>query len=74
MNVPEFSGGGAVCTPNINTAERRKRLAFGVVALLVSLVILAVLLAFGVSRWWRLALLPFFAGAASGYFQWRDHT
>jgi hypothetical protein len=74
MNIPEFSEGGAVCTPNINTAERRKRLAFGVVTLLVSLVILAVLIAFGVSRWWRLALLPFFAGAASGYFQWRDHT
>jgi prepilin-type N-terminal cleavage/methylation domain-containing protein len=73
MNMPESSG-GAVCIPNISTAERRKRLAFGLVELLVSLIILAVLLAFGVSRWWRLALLPFFSGAASGFFQWRDHT
>jgi prepilin-type N-terminal cleavage/methylation domain-containing protein len=74
MNMPEFSAGGAVCTPNINTVERRKRLAFGMIELLLSLVILAVLLAFGVSRWWRLALLPFFLGAASGFFQWRDRT
>ena len=74
MNMPVISTSGAVCTPNINTAERRKRLAFGLIELLVSLAILAVLLAFGVNRWWRLALLPFFAGAASGFFQWRDHT
>ncbi len=74
MNISEFSEDGAVCIPNISTAERRKRLAFGLLELLVSLVILAALLALGVSRWWRLALLPFFAGAASGFFQWRDHT
>ena len=74
MNMPEISANGAVCTPNINTAERRKRLAFGMIELLLSLVILAALLAFGVSRWWRLALLPFFLGSASGFFQWRDHT
>ena len=74
MTMPEFSAGGAVCTPNINTAERRKRLAFGAVELLIALVILAVLVGFGVSRWWRLALLPFFLGSASGFFQWRDHT
>jgi hypothetical protein len=74
MAMPEFSASDAVCIPNINTAERRKRLAFGMLELLISLVILAALLAFGVSRWWRLALLPFFAGAASGFFQWRDRT
>jgi len=65
---------GAVCIPNINTAERRKRLVAGLIQLLLSLVILAVLLAFGVSRWWRLALLPIFMGASSGFFQWRDRT
>ena len=80
MTIPEFSesGGpqisGAVCIPNINTAERRKRLAAGLIQLLFSLVVLAVLLAFGVSPWWRLALLPFFMGASSGFFQWRDKT
>ena len=45
MNMPEISANGAVCIPNINTAERRKRLAFGLIELLVSLVILAALLA-----------------------------
>jgi prepilin-type N-terminal cleavage/methylation domain-containing protein len=80
MTVPELSPsgasqpGGAVCIPNINTAERRKRLAFGMIELLISLAILAALLTFGVSRWWRFALLPFFMGAASGFFQWRDRT
>jgi hypothetical protein len=63
-----------LCIPNINTSERRRRLAAGVVEVAIALVILAVLLAFGVSRWWRLALLPVFWGAALGFFQWRDRT
>jgi fatty acid desaturase len=62
------------CIPNISAEERRKRLRSGAVMLVVNLVVLAVLMAFGVSRWWRLALFPLFAGAASGYFQWRDET
>ncbi len=80
MTIPKISNdggsqiGGEVCIPNINTVERRKRLASGVIIFLVSLVILAALLAFGVSRWWRLALLPLFMGASSGFFQWRDKT
>jgi len=65
---------GAVCIPNISTAERRKRLRFGAITLAVSLVILAVLLASGLSRWWRLPLFLLFASAATGYFQWRDKT
>ncbi len=64
----------AVCIPNINTAERRKRLVSGGVGLIISLAILGALMAFGASRWWRLLLFPMFAGSASGYFQWRDHT
>jgi hypothetical protein len=28
----------------------------------------------GASRWWRIALLPLFMGAAIGFFQWRDKT
>ncbi len=80
MKIPEISSaggseiGGEVCIPNISKIERRKRLASGVIVFLISLVILAVLVAFGVSRWWRLALLPLFMGAASGFFQWRDKT
>jgi len=80
MTIPELSEngspqmGGEVCIPNISKVERRKRLASGVIFFLVGLVILAVLMAFGVSRWWRLLLLPLFMGAASGFFQWRDKT
>ena len=63
-----------VCIPNISTQERRKRLAAGLIELAIALAVLAVLMAFGVGRWWRLALFLLFAGAASGFFQWRDHT
>lgn len=65
---------GEVCIPNISTAERRKRLASGLVMFLAGLVILAVLMVTGTDRWWRLALLPLFWGAALGFFQWRDKT
>ncbi len=65
---------GVICTPNINLAERRKRLAFGAITFVITLVILAALIVTGASRWWRLALFPLFWGAATGFFQWRDET
>ena len=65
---------GALCIPNISTAERRKRLAFGVVTFVITLAILAALVATGVSRWWRLPLFLLFMGAGTGFFQWRDKT
>ena len=65
---------GAVCIPNISLQERRKRLVSGVIAFAISLVILAVLMATGTSRWWRLALFPLFAAATGGFYQWRDKT
>ena len=80
MTKTEISGDGGIetgddiCVPNISQVERRKRLAAGVIQFLISLVILIVLVVFGVSRWWRLLLLPLFMGAASGFFQWRDKT
>jgi hypothetical protein len=80
MAVPEISGGGGIdagneiCIPNISDVERRKRLTAGVIQFLFGLGILAALIVFGVSRWWRLALLPVFMGASSGFFQWRDKT
>jgi hypothetical protein len=74
MTPPGGSAVGDVCIPNISTAERRKRLMSGVVILLIGLVILGALMAFGASRWWRLILFPLFAGAGSGFFQWRDKT
>jgi hypothetical protein len=63
-----------VCIPNISARERRRRLMGGLVSLVISLVIFAVLLATGVSYWWRLAIFPFFFSTASGFFQWRDKT
>lgn len=65
---------GDICIPNINTAERRKRLAFGGLSLAVALGALAAMVAAGISRWWRAPLFFLFGGAASGFFQWRDKT
>ncbi len=65
---------GAVCMPNINLHERRKRLFAGVAQFIISLAMLAGLVAAGVSRWWRLPLGLMFAGAASGFFQWQENT
>jgi hypothetical protein len=62
------------CIPNISLRERRKRLMSGVILLLVSLAVLAALIALGTVRWWRIALFPLFWGAAVGFFQWRDKT
>lgn len=63
-----------ICIPNINRAERRKRLTGGIVMFILSLIILGVLLALGAARWWRLGLFPLLWGAASGFFQWREKT
>ena len=60
------------CIPNISLRERRRRLAGGIVSFVVSLAILATLMARGANRWWRLPLFLLFWGAASGFFQWRD--
>ncbi|MGC1376346.1 MAG: hypothetical protein WA821_08990 [Anaerolineales bacterium] len=65
---------GAVCIPNISTEERLKRLRFGVIAFAVAIAILVVLMVTGVSSWWRLLLFLPFAGAGTGFFQWRDKT
>ena len=68
------SESGEVCIPNISTRERRKRLASGAIMFIIALAVLAVLLAIGASQWWRLVLFLPFAGAASGFFQWREKT
>ena len=59
---------------NINTRERRKRLASGLIMFAVSFAVLATLMAAGAGRWWRLALFPLLWGAVVGFFQWRDKT
>lgn len=65
---------GGVCISNISPAERRKRLLGSVIGFVIALVVLAVLLASGADRLWRLPLFLLFFGAANGYFQWRDKT
>jgi hypothetical protein len=69
--------GGAVaraCIANIDAPERRRRLVFGMAALVVGAAAFALLLATGTPRGWRLALLLAFYPGALGVFQWRDHT
>lgn len=65
---------GEVCISNLSPAERRKRLLGGVTGFVIALVVLAVLIASGADRLWRLPLFLLFFSAANGYFQWRDKT
>jgi hypothetical protein len=65
---------GDVCIPNISFKERQKRLKFAKIMLVISLAVLAGMLALGAESLWRLALYPLFASAGSSYFQWRDKT
>jgi hypothetical protein len=65
---------GEACIPNISLPERRKRLAASVIQFVISLAVLAALIATGADRWWRLTLLLLFWGAVVGFFQWRDKT
>lgn len=64
----------AQCIANIGPRERRRRLVFGLVSLVVGALALAVLVALDVSRVWRLLLFVPFAGATVGYFQAREKT
>ena len=59
---------------NLGPREQRKRLIFGIVMLVVALVVTGVLLAAGISRWWRLALFIPWALAGHGLFQAREKT
>lgn len=63
-----------VCIINIGPRERRKRLRFGVISLMVGLGILAALVATGADMRLRLLLFLPFAAAGAGYFQARDKT
>ncbi len=65
---------GPVCIPNIGPNERRRRLRVGMVGMLAGAALLAVLLALGIPRWWRmLVFLPFWVGAL-GILQHRGKT
>lgn len=59
---------------NIGAGERRKRLLFGVFALLVGVVIAGLLSAIGSPVLWRLPLILVFYAGALGIFQSLDKT
>jgi hypothetical protein len=65
---------GDVCIPNINPAERQKRLSFGIRQLIWTLVILAIMMVLGLNHFWRLPLLFLFWAAGTGFFQAFDKT
>lgn len=64
----------SICIPNIGSGERRKRLLLGVVALVISLGLLAALIALDAGRWWRLGLFVPFLMSMVGFFQAREKT
>ena len=63
-----------VCLSNIGPKEQRKRLMFGILALVFGIAVAALLIATNASVLWRLVLFLPFAGAGIGYFQARDKT
>ena len=54
---------------NIGPAERAKRRQSGIVAAIVTLILLAILVATGVSKYWRLTLILPASAAATGFLQ-----
>jgi len=64
----------AVCIPNINARERRRRLVSGVIILGINLVFLTGLGLKVRSRWWRLLAFPGFWVGAASVMQWSDRT
>lgn len=63
-----------VCIPNIGPRERRKRMLFGLLALVLSLTLLAALVALDAGRWWRLGLFVPLLLSMLGLFQAREKT
>ena len=61
-------------TGNLGPRERRKRMIFGAVMLVIAFVLTNVLVAAEVGRGWRLLLFAPFALAAHGLFQARAGT
>lgn len=71
---PDGDGTGDACIPNISPAERKKRMDFGILQLVLTFGILAIMLAFGVDKLWRLPLFVMFASGSVSIFQALDKT
>jgi hypothetical protein len=63
-----------VCFSNIGPKEQRRRLMFGIIALVFGIALGALLIVTNANVGWRLILFLPFAGAGIGYFQVRDKT
>ena len=61
-------------TANIGTRERRKRLVFGIAALVAAILISGLLVYIHAPLVWRLPLFLLFYVGALGYYQARDKT
>jgi uncharacterized membrane protein len=59
---------------NIGAGEQRKRVVFGVAALVVGALIAVLLVAVHAPMLWRLPLILVFYAGALGFFQSRDKT
>jgi len=71
---PEGNGTGDACVPNISPVERRKRMNFGIIQLVITFGIFAAMLYFGVDKLWRLPLFALFSAGAVSIFQALDKT
>ena len=71
---PEGNGPGDACVPNISPAERKKRMDFGILQLVITFGIFAIMLVFGVDKLWRLPLFAMFSSGAVSIFQALDKT
>lgn len=71
---PEGNEPADVCIPNISPAERKKRMNFGILQLVITFIILAAMLAFGADKLWRLPLFAMFSSGAVSIFQALDKT
>jgi hypothetical protein len=65
---------GDVCIPNISPKERQLRKRFAIQQFVVSLIVLAALVALDVNPLWRLSLFFLFSAATTSYFQALDKT
>lgn len=71
---PEGNGTGDACIPNISPIERQKRLRFGIAQVIITTLILAVMLYFGVDKLWRLPLFAMYSAGTISMFQAFDKT
>jgi hypothetical protein len=71
---PDGNGAGDACIPNISPAERKKRMDFGILQLVITFGILAAMLYFGADKLWRLPLFAMFSSGAVSIFQALDKT